>query len=468
MIVYLLSYPGWTTKNLSLKLNRQTRSTKELIKEIISDAEFFLNKKISIELSLSGEIIVSEKNPAEILSFFYSLKLAYLEEVHEYKLIHLFLQKNTLSMVDISANLFLSHSYIRRIIKKMNIFFSMYNFQIKKEKRRYRIAGDELAIRLFLYVLMKDTYHSLPWPYTNKDLPQEVNLQQPLHILLSILNIRKSQKNSMPSLNIKSHWVVSQMKQVYNFIPELKQQQDYFKNNFKEIITEDYFIFFTHIYAPQTIPKDKKISLGEIFYNTPESVSLLPKTISCKILKEFHLNYSNEKKYLLTYYLTILACFHEITQRTPCLFEKIIFPPLQYSCLFERPQEKRINHFLHNIFIEENQLNFLQNAKLQKCFCRIISTILEMERETIIRIYIHFSTSLIGQNLIQTRLEAIYNSDTVRISTCISEADLIVTDSLNFNQKNEKEFIYFNTILDKNQWEILLHKINKLILAKRE
>lgn len=463
-IVYLLCLHTWTTKTLALKIGRNKRYIKDLLKEIIDDFNYYLNETLVIKITSEGTVYIVKKNSKELLQLFYALKLAYLQESHEFKLLLLFLQYPKLSISDIAQNLYLSNSYIRRRIKKLNLLLSSFNFQIEYNTGKFQIIGNELSIRIFLYVLMNDAYHSLSWPYMEKNLPEMIDFQQSFHIIITILNKRKYMKNNITPLNQKSTWVISQMKHIYDFTPKLKKQNPYFYNNLKDAIIEDYFTFFIHVFAPNMIPKDIKITLGKLFMSPPPNINLTSNNISNKIIKELNIDPNSEKIILLVYYLSILDCFNEIVQQKIVLFEKLIFPPIQYSFPSDSSQYKNIMQMIHKSFMEEVKTDTHNNEKLQHYYCELIYTTLQIDNFPIVRIYLHFTKFLNAQDVIRTRIESIFNNNIILFTSQIEEADLIVTDSLNFCPKTYKEFIYFNTVTNKDQWELLLKKIYRLLL----
>ena len=465
LILYLLSHPNWTTDSLALKLNQSKRYTKDLLKELKDDIVYHLDSPLNIQVGFSGEIIITPHTPSDILHLFYALKLAYLEQTNEFKLLHLLLQKQTLSIEAIANYLFVSPSYVRKIINRMNAFFQSFQFQISEEKKVYELKGNELSIRLFFYVIMNDTYQSIPWPYKSKDFPDSIDYRQSLHIMLTILNSRKSHKNRVPVLSKKSAWIIAHMKETYNFIPHLKSQNIYFHNSLNQAAIEEYFIFFTHICAPQVIPKEIKIVLGETFLNATTDITF-SRTLSFKVIDHFQLDYEEEKKYLLAYYLTVLEGFYDLMQETTILFEKLVFPPLEYSLLFEKTYVKEIMQVFQNFLSEERHEELLNNYKLQQYFYGLIYTILQIETPPVVRIFLYITNALTAQDLIRTRLETIYNSKTVLFVPCFEQEDLVVTDSLNFGQDIDTEIFSFNTILKEDQWSLLLQKINQLILNK--
>ncbi|OUZ27869.1 hypothetical protein A5806_002645 [Enterococcus faecium] len=295
MALYLLSYSNWTTDKLALKINQSKRYTKDLLKELKSDVTYYLDVKLNIEIGFTGEITVIPHTSNEILRFFYALKLAYLEQTNEFKLLHLLLQKQELSINSIAKTLFLSTSYTRKIIKKMNIFLQPFQFKINEEGNIYGLKGNELSIHLFLYVLMNDTYQSIPWPYNNDNFPAYIDYRQSLHIVLTIINSRKGKEEYIPDLNTKIDFITSCMKKTYNFISYLKKKYPYLRDilnpNAKE---EKYLIFFTHICAPRVIPKKIKLSLGKKFLNTSTDI-IFSKSLSYKIIEHFQLDYQEEK-----------------------------------------------------------------------------------------------------------------------------------------------------------------------------
>lgn len=466
LILYLLSHPNWTTDRLALKLNHSKRYTKDLLKELRDDIVYHLDSPLNIQVGFNGEITITPHTSNDILHLFYILKLAYLEQTNEFKILHLLLQKQMLSIDSLTRHLFVSHSYARKIIKKMNIFFQPFHFQIAENNNRYELKGNELSIRLFLYVFMNDTYQSIPWPYKSKDIPDSIDYRQSLHIMLTILNSRKSHKYRVPALSKKSAWIIAHMKETYNFIPHLKSQNIYYHDSLNQAVIEEYFIFFTHVCAPQAIPKEVRLALGEKFLNTTTDDIIFSKGLSYKIIDHFQLDYEKEKKYLLAYYLTVLEGFYDLMQETTILFEKLVFPPLQYSLLFEKTYVKEIMQVFQNFLSEEHHEELLNNYKLQQYFCGLIYTILQIEKPPVVRIFLYITNSLTAQDLIRTRLEIIYNSKTILFVPCFEQADLVITDSLNFDQDIDIEIFSFNTILKEDQWALLLQKINQLVLAK--
>lgn len=134
LILYLLSHPNWTTDSLALKLNQSKRYTKDLLKELKNDVVYHLDSPLNIQVGFSGEIIITPHTPNDILHLFYALKLAYLEHTNEFKLLHLLLQKQKLSIESIANYLFVSPSYVRKIIIKMNAFFNPFSFNYQKKK----------------------------------------------------------------------------------------------------------------------------------------------------------------------------------------------------------------------------------------------------------------------------------------------------------------------------------------------
>lgn len=235
------------------------------------------------------------------------------------------------------------------------------------------------------------------------------------------------------------------MKETYNFIPHLKSQNIYFHNSLNQAAIEEYFIFFTHICAPQVVPKKVKVALGDKFLNTSTDI-IFSKILSYRIIDYFQLDFEEEKKYLLAYYLTVLEGFYDLMQETTTLFEQLIFPPLEYSLLFEKTYVKEIMQVFQNFLSEERHEELLNNYKLQQYYCGLIHTILQIETPPVVRIFLYITNDITAQDLIQTRLEMIYNSKTVVFVSCVTQADLVVTDSLNFGHDIDTEILSFNTI----------------------
>lgn len=140
---------------------------------------------------------------------------------------------------------------------------------------------------------MNDTYQSIPWPYKSKVFPNSIDYQKSLHIMLTILNNRKSHKDRVPALSKKSAWIIAHMKETYNFIPHLKSQNIYHHDGLYQAVIKEYFIFFTHICAPQVTLKEVKLPLREKCLNM-STVIIFSKGLSYKIIDHFQLDYEEE------------------------------------------------------------------------------------------------------------------------------------------------------------------------------
>ncbi|NSM94166.1 helix-turn-helix domain-containing protein [Enterococcus faecalis] len=467
LIIHALCYQDWSTDSLSLHLNRKKRYVKDLLRELKEDVKYYqLNGTPQISVHKNGKITVDHRNAKIMLKFFYTLKLAYLKEVNEFKLFDLFIKNPKLSILSISDSLYTSLSYTRRIIKKLNNYLDKFHFQIIEKMGICELKGNELSIRLFLYVLMNDAYNSFCWPYTLESLPKRINYRQSLHIMLTIMISRKSYNAIVSELTKKNNCIINQLKENYNFISYLNLENTFLDNELNDPLIEKYFIFLGHICAPQAIPKHIKIKLGKIFSNDSNNGCIFAKNLYNKMSTNFKMNNSLEKKYLLIYYLTILNCFYEIMQETTTLFEELIFPQLDYPLLFEQSEAKKIMSLFQEFLYEESSTKLLDNNNLQLWFCGLIYIILQTEKKNTVRIYLYLTKNLTAQDLVQSRLESIYNSDKVLFTDCIEESDLIVTDSLNFDKKIKNELFYFNPLIQTNQWKHLLKKINQIILKK--
>lgn len=466
LMIYLLSNSKLNTNQSLSKIGCSKRQTKNLIKELNYDIRHSLKQEVIINISSKGNIKVINKNRKEILLIFYSLKLSYLEKSLEFKILYLLIVEPKLTIKYISEHLFISQSYIRRKIKTFNVFLNNFNFNIELKKGLCQFSGNEQAIQIFLYILMNDAYTTMHWPLLNDKNMKLTITEQSLNIILTIINNRKDLSIAPPQISKELNWVISQMISSFNIFDMLKNNNPYFMKSMENKLIGDHFIFFCHIYAPIMIPKDVKISLGKIFKNPPNGIFFYTNSITNALIKKFNLSYNNEKILLVEYSLILIECFNEFMNETTTLFEELVFPPLRYSFFLNSTANRAINNLVHNVLIEENRIDILENKKLQEYICEVIYTILKSDNPPEVKIYLRFTKSFTAQFLVQNRLEAIFKNEVVRILPSINNADLIVTDSLNFQEINKKDFIFFNTITSTSQWDELLKNINRILLSK--
>lgn len=88
------------------------------------------------------------------------------------------------------------------------------------------------------------------------------------------------------------------------------------------------------------------------------------------------------------------------------------------------------------------------------------------EKQTQIQLYIQMNKDFIATYALQNRLQGFFNSDNIFITNDYSKADIVVTDSLEVSDSEDKLIFYFDSLSNEDAWEHLLILIRKLYLKK--
>jgi hypothetical protein len=186
------------------------------------------------------------------------------------------------SLKQLQQDMLLEESTFYRVKSAANKFVKPFGFEVVTDKQSdVSFSGDEIAIRMFLYALLTDSYQSIEWPFerftqdemtslldwnTQHYLTQNSNTKNSLiYFMYAIMFIRTGLVDN--DLISDEHDI-----EIMRYLQDKKDFTDVFSKDISSRLNPEYveqerllFNFFTRIFISDLIPPQNKFDLGAEF-----------------------------------------------------------------------------------------------------------------------------------------------------------------------------------------------------------
>lgn len=440
ILFFIINKEKTTINEISNNLNINKRLVKKNIYSINNHALEAINLESFLSSSNTGFISINPVFEEHSLLYAYQIKLYLLKQHSIFNYCVLLTTQVIINEEDILNHLHISKTYLNKLTYTLNEEYKKFGFQIEKKEKNYYLNGNEINIRLFSYLFLKETFQSIEWPFKNNKniikniITKNTNfniLDDSIIIFITIINNRLEKDFTLKNIhneNIKN--ALTEIGKLSN----IDISNNIFNKNNNEIckIENLYLIFFIHIFIPSMIKKTIKIKFGEKFFKTQNIFYTNTKNILLKNQKKTYLK--KEKLYLFSYYLNISNILYLIIGDPIIHFISVFNPPI-------------------NTNIKNNYLKFLNQIKYN-----LYNSI---EQKKVI-LYLDISKNFLASYSIENKLLTLYNPNTIKLTTNYKDADLIITDKINKNINNK--IFYFDIQKYDNSFNKLTTIINKIYL----
>lgn len=385
------------------------------------------------------------------------------------------------------VNLSLSHTY--KILKRMNKSFEPFNISIvfQEGDTNKNMVGDEKSIRITMFYIYWAIYKGLEWPFFRSpkyfsELPAPIE----------ITRLSPSQKKRLIYFQTFTYWQIIYKKSYVILQPEFAAYLDFFeevspvhfpkmiqdllyKNQVPENVIrgeERYFGFLARFYiANIDSSEDKQLIVAKL------KRSKLPLTDFAilfldQFLFQFEINLS-EKNYDLLYYQIIFNLLYTQFFGTDVPFTQVtdeVFPYKEDTPdLFDMQKKDLIDYVYDNL----SKLLFptiKKESSLVEYLARILySALSSANNQTTLKLFIQYSKTIYGYDLIKNKLSTIFNSTVLEFTFDITKADIVISDScesLDLIEANKPMIFYFEYPYDEAVWQSLTKFINQQICSK--
>jgi Mga helix-turn-helix domain. len=443
-------------------------------KRVIKDDLIYLNEMFELQLGLSdfilshysGIIEINPKYKTDRLHYVYTLKLILLKQSSLFNYMTLMTTYGKITREELLNKLFVTDTYLDKMTKQLNEYLSQYHIQIKATKGFYSLIGQEAFIRLYSYIFLVDSYQFIEWPFESvslnniiKQIPSDLyaifdtlsnSKKRQLTILYAILIIRTQHGNFVTektdadivyimqlltnNFDVSSYLKINSSLELH---PEIKKN---------EILT---FNFFTRIFISDTLSKEQKVAMGATFYHETHPDCLQAQRIVQAVNQLVNHSLDETQLYMYTYFTTLYFAWNKFTGPVFLPFVYLFIPVPQFYVHVANDFMQELEQTIRETVTDKAQVRFL---------CSLFYSLLCADKQPILKVYLQLTKNYTAIYFVKNRLATIFNTDHIQITIDYTEADFVITDSLEY-ANNGKAIFYLDDLNNTKRWQALISAI---------
>lgn len=437
-----------------------------------------------VQASVSGDYYVNPEFEAESITLFHRLKLIYLKESVAFSLLLLLTTTYRYSEYEILDMLFISHSYLKKLIQTINQQLAKFSIQITLSDKQLFLTGNELSVRLFSFLLLSDSYQNLEWPFqhiSKKQIKQSLTddvLRESakksetkktlFYFFIAIITLRTQNNCHLPPLSEETEHLFEMIyksknvARIFNHL-SLGEMKPTIKKN--EIL---YFNFLSSLFIPDIIEPNKKIELGYLFIQNNSFPTNFSKVLLKRLKYTFKGNYTGDIQATFTYFFTLLCLFLQLVNIRAPYFLNLQFPPLSYNLNSRTKTIVQIQNLYSDLITQKKFVHYYETFSLvstKHYFCSLIYALVQMTRTPNLQIYLQLTKNFTDIPYVTQQLSILFNPEIVTITTDIRTANLVISDTLE-PSSNDQPVFFIDSLRDYAQWQSLVEMIHQLLVKQ--
>ncbi|MEI5995556.1 helix-turn-helix domain-containing protein [Candidatus Enterococcus mansonii] len=440
---------------LDISLSTLKRYFNELEGDIKKNEEL---KNIYFKKNTGSYQLVNHSN-FDIDYLFIHLRIYYLKDSLQFKIISEILDKNYATADELADKLFVSVPYLYKQITTLNDQLSQFHLKIVFHSKE-NLCGDEKHLRMFFFYFYWNTSRGIAFPIelklsnflSNSIMTQELEMKyspstiKRLKLILGIATLRQ--------FKFPIH-LSDKEKEV---LKPFKLSGGLFGIGEKHLRSEDEQLFFelmVRSFISDIDTSEEKLLLYKSFSRTNSIVH------SCDLLvleyeKHFFArNPINQNARVNIFYHLLITLLHcSMFSINPLLYlhSELPYDPNEFDSMKEHtPDLSNVSHFYKDFSIQNPEFDLAPSFNLG--ICMLLTILTDMFVVPTMTIYIEYSGNNLGSNFIKNRLLMLFNPQTIRFTTNIMDAQIVITDYFEVHGfRDNQKFFFMDSFLDKRTW----------------
>lgn len=478
-----------TTINDLVEFSHLSRiKLKRLVSEINEDFfELFGNEKNMI--IQDEKYVYFVKTECTINELFHKLKLYYFKDSVHFEILYLLISNSDdWSVFDLSQEFIISTSYLYQVIREINEILEDFSLELTRpDGVNFQLVGLEKNIRLFTFLFLSTLYLGVESPF-------EIERKK-LHDFIDLLPISSSEKEQAYYLYMISTQRMSQGYFLEDFPEDVRELLSYFHlpkdlGEFETSMLEPYAKnqeilererYFIHLLMRVIVRTDEnraaKMMMGKQLMLVDNGIAKYCRKLFMELIEQFDITISEEYFYEALYYLVLMHLFLYIF---PVDLEEILSLNYDVTPIEEIRQNIRLEkiidfykQFFAQEFIEKNEQLYRNYEEAHILYvCKQLYILLNFFIPKQLKVYTHYAQNMLGNLLVKKKIEQMFNEKTVMITSDVYEADLIISDCVEYEKINTDYFFLYDLSSEaiwENVYEFIQEKVmNNLFNVDRQ
>lgn len=466
-----------STKELSESLAVSTRTTVRYFDELKSDCDNFLPSHMVKFEKKEGLLIIKLPTSLGVHYMVDFLRVSYIKNSVEFKLMSLLLSKKYDTVADLSDDLFLNitsaYHYLYTLEPIIQKFDMTFLFNDKTSDLNFKYQEKEL--RYFSYCFYWNFYKGLELPELLAKENQDKQFDKATNPFFSkaVLPSKQAQfsliaglfldRQNVPNKKLELSKELMTILSVFSKNNDISQAFPFFAAN-KEPEQENaerlFFNIFSRIHIPDIDDIEEKQQIIKDLITGGTSLVNESQRLVDSCLEHFSINLSDSNIWQFRYHSLLVYLFIELFN--PDLPDE--FGGIREVEIYQE-NDKQVG--LTNrvkAFYQDYNANKL-SEKFDDLMVALLSFSLHKEEQTSLKIAIQFSKNVIAEPLMKEKICAIFNPNLIEFTTYADYADIVISDGYEGDLPQDKYF-YMDSLNSNQRWEKLFSFLQKKLFQQ--
>lgn len=481
----LLQFIGTRKKTNIQELLSTFDLSRASIKRNISEINTFFSSTLetsSCNINQDNLFNFSLETPSELnVTHLYYKYLNYLlNDSLQFQIVHYFFNKSSLSLSKLSSGLYISDNLAYKTIVQLNESLTYFKLSITIKNNILQLNGKEKNIRLMFWIILVTGSLNSKWPfmhYSHEFIKDSFSLFRKNHLIdkslstqikvdfyLTILLERLSKGHYQSLFPKMSDIVIQALLDVNDITQSLK----YFPTNVPTIKNKTIennerksFNFIMRFIDPTMDSEENKINIGKKFLELDTPLTKFHKDLNTSFISTY---FNKNKDTLLPVFMYYTVLYHEFSYHYSYSQEDLINvnPLNENQLIFKKSNFSNSLVTFVRSFSKNKNLSFeLSDTSLQIIGLLHYSLYVSFFKDSL-SVYIQYSRTPIGNDFIKGKLQHIFSEETLTFTTNSTQADIIISDILEY-ENSQAEVFFIEDIYNIKLWKELYSFIQDLL-----
>ncbi|SBO16112.1 helix-turn-helix domain-containing protein [Carnobacterium divergens] len=409
------------------------------------------------------------------------IKLFYLQKSLKYQVLEELIIHGASSVEALSVNLYISIPNTYKKLKELEPILEEFHLTIKfGTKLTSNLIGAEKDIRAFIFYFFWNAYKGiepfrdcneidtthLKLDYSETILEKHSALNR-MSSLITLCSWRIKDKGTLIDLDPEMQLIFQQFSRINDVSPDLEHSIPTLNSTHLER-EKLYFNYMARLHVGNLDSPQQKRQIALLLLELDTKLISLSKELLEQFIDYFNLELTFDERLFYFYYVVSLQLYLFYVEIYP---EKLMLTPIaipdtvtndDYISSISREIKKFCQQFLQTTAFKKE---FTFDSHLAPIAHSMFYFLLEFKHSFKLKIYIQYSKKNYGEELIESKIFQLFSREHLDVTSKISEADFIISDSYETNHYDTPLF-YIEDIFNPQIWKVLIDKIQQLLFLK--
>lgn len=416
---------------------------------------------------------IESTNEMDITYLFFTFQNYLIKKSLQFQTILYIYNSSSVTISNLSSYLFVTKNSCYRIIAQLNQSLSPFKVTVSTKNDRVSFEGSEKSLRFMYWYIFVITCQSLEWPfqhtsldfihssysgYREKFLPSK-SLSTTIRVdfFLAIQYARISKGQYVQDFGPISTSIIQTFMDVNDITEHIMHfpiGTKIIKHAHNELAERQLFNLFIRVIDPKIGELSKKKEIGRRLMTLDNPVTKFHVKLNTAFINRY---FKKNKEDMLPIFMYHTVLYHTSSFHHSYSQDDVINSDLLNNdeLIYNKSEfSKSIVNFIETFMNTTPCDTFSLSVPAVKLIGVLHYSLFTSYYKDSIYIYIQYSKTPIGSTFIKGKLCQIFNEDSLLFTSNIEEADIIISDTIEYQQNNATKF-FIDDIYSTKNWKDL-------------